>query len=526
MIPASCVGLFHGTFFAIDSRVASFFLSCASLFILAVGFLLAWYYSSCLIRRRSMNALLTFGRDAIEVSVSKISMQDVLESTDFTVTKLMAYEDASFELLGFSIPFLSLFATTAFVVLYTNPTAIPLLTVSCIMVAIALSVVTQIVKICDISQIKNTFSKFVRRGVAAAEGIQYYRAAELVVDKFAIDAAAGNEVTQRTVAKRIWEAFALVCILFGAVCLGYIVDARYMTDHLFDVSGIEIPFFCCMFCFSIFLVSIFRYMRTAKEDFDDFSCDKPDIENDVGLRTLPPDNLFITFHGVYFQDPATPSYCSIFEDLTFSVLPGEFISITGENAAAGEYVFALILKYYSPQSGKIYISGMRAENISTMSVRSAIGVLKEDFGLIHDTIYGNIMMATHDADMAMRAMRKTGLDSIYDVEVFDDDGNMAVDQETLLRLQFARISITNPKIVLITTPSKFASDSTEELFYEIVEHMSKRKTIIMITDNPNVFIYSDKILYVSGEGSAFGSHADLAKNVRYQNYVSRYRGKV
>jgi ABC-type transport system involved in cytochrome bd biosynthesis fused ATPase/permease subunit len=154
-----------------------------------------------------------------------------------------------------------------------------------------------------------------------------------------------------------------------------------------------------------------------------------------------------------------------------------------------------------------------------------IGVFREDFGIVPGTLRDNIMMVTTNPDEAMRALEKTGLGDMCDDETFDSDGERIVSQDTLLRLQFARISILNPRVVLVTTPSMFDSQSTEDLFYEIVEHLSKRRTIIMITDNPRVFIYADKILYMSNDISIFGSHADLAQNVGYQSYISRYKGK-
>jgi ABC-type multidrug transport system fused ATPase/permease subunit len=65
-----------------------------------------------------------------------------------------------------------------------------------------------------------------------------------------------------------------------------------------------------------------------------------------GEKKLPDDRIFIAFHGVYFQDPTKISDVPLLNDISFSALPGEQISITGENLFKGTHIFELILKYY------------------------------------------------------------------------------------------------------------------------------------------------------------------------------------
>ncbi|MDR1609872.1 MAG: ABC transporter ATP-binding protein/permease [Holosporales bacterium] len=527
IILVSCVGLFHRALTVIDNPAGSFFLSCASLFMMVVGFILTWYYACKLIRHQSLCRLLTFGTDAVMVSAGRVSARNVIRAADSAVDMIALRENGLFELLGFAIPFAILSVEVGGLAVYIKPSSIPLLVISYILLAITIKLVDKIVKIYDVARIRNTFGKFMRSLVSAAEGIQYYNSSELVASRFTEGAAACLKDTNIAAVRATWKTFAIACVLFMSMCAAYIMNARCITDNAFSLDGIEIQFFCCMFCFSMFVVSIFRYMRLRHMEPYDLSCDKLDAGKcDAGTKSLDDANMFITFHGVFFQDPTEVSDRPVLSDLTFSVLPGEFIAITGENSEAGRYIFALLLKYYSPQSGKIYISGTKVDSISTRSIRTLIGVFREDFGIIPGTLRNNIMMVTDDPDEVMVALEKVGLGDMYEDETFDADGDLITNQDTLLRLQFARVSILNPRVVLVITPSKFDSQSTEDLFYEIVEHMSKRRTIIMITDDPKVFIYADKILYISNDGSIFGSHADLVQNVGYQNYTSRYKRKV
>ncbi|MDR3224399.1 MAG: ABC transporter ATP-binding protein/permease [Holosporales bacterium] len=269
------------------------------------------------------------------------------------------------------------------------------------------------------------------------------------------------------------------------------------------------------------MISIFRFSKIKKIKLNDITKYKTDIySNEQTLKQLDTDNLFLTFHGIYFQDPAKLSDRPVFEDLSFAVLPGEFVAITGENLKDGHYIFDLVLRFHKPQSGKIYIAGSHIENIRINSIRSAIGIFNEDFGLIDGTIFDNIAMLIGDYAKIQNVAYNVGLEAFLDRELFDADGDVAIPQEILFRLQMARIAIRRPKIVLIEEPAFFESEENEQIFFDIVKHMAKRKTVIVITGKPMLAINSDKILYLGIKKTIFGSHAELSSDPDYQQFIA------
>ena len=238
-------------------------------------------------------------------------------------------------------------------------------------------------------------------------------------------------------------------------------------------------------------------------------------------KIIDKNNLFIAFHGVYFQDPTNFSDHSILNNISLSVLPGEVIALTGENTTGISYIFDLVLKFYTPQSGKIYIAGIPLDNISKAQMRSLVGIFDDSFSLIQGTVLDNIKLISEDQNLIQDTSKKVGLSDLLNKQLFDENENIIVSQETLFRIQIARIAIQKPKIIFIKTPSRFDSKLAEEMFFDFVDSASKNKTVFIETYDLNTIIYSNKILYLGKNESIFGSHAEISLNKSYQEYIKK-----
>ncbi|GHT89627.1 hypothetical protein FACS1894113_5070 [Alphaproteobacteria bacterium] len=243
-------------------------------------------------------------------------------------------------------------------------------------------------------------------------------------------------------------------------------------------------------------------------------------------NSLAGKELFIAFHNVSFQDPTKISDKLLIENLSFSVLPGEFVSITGESSPnLSPFIFELILRYYVVHFGDIYISGTKIELISKGATRKLISIFKQNFGLINGNIYENLNVAMQDKspEKINKIAEKFGLFEELDWMVYGEHGELNISQELCFRVQIARLYARNPKVVLIETPCAFENDFAVEIFKDFVENISKEKTIIMQTNDMKTLIYSDKILYLGKDETRFGTHAELSKFDAYGNFLKILR---
>lgn len=517
----SVLGVFHSYFYSFQDFNISFYIIVSSLFLATISFLLSWYYSNLFIRYKVLKKLNNFGIDSINLDCQKISGKDVQEKLNGLIDYLRSYEDYNFELFGFAIPFFLIFISTACLSIILNHQVIPSYLIACSIETLIIKFANKIVSICDIKAFKNYYIPTISNLIQTSKGIQFFNSVNLISDKIYQKANDILKLTKNDLSKVIWRSFFYTVLIFLFLCIIYIMRLEYFSKDLFDISGVETIFFTSVFFYTMFIVSLMRYVKITNIPSVDISNYTLDTEHLTSEKSIDKNNLFIAFHGVYFQDPTEFSDHPILNNISLSALPGEVIALTGENSLGISYIFDLILKFHTPQSGKIYIAGTPIDNISTEQIRSLIGVFDETFSLVQGTISDNIELLSEDYDLIQDISKKAGLNDILNNQVFDEKGNVIVSQETLLRIQIARIAIQKPKIILIKTPSRFNSELAEEMFYDFVASASKNKTVFIETYNLNTIIYSDKILYLGKNESIFGSHADISLNKSYQEYLKK-----
>lgn len=521
MILIGTLGVFHSYFYSFQDINISFYIIVSSLFLSTISFLSSWYYSNLFIRQKVLEKLSKFGLDAMNLDNRKISEKSSLEKLNILIDSLRSYEDYNFELFGFGIPFFLIFLLTASLSIVLNPQIILSYLFACSIATLIIKFANKIVSICDIRSFKNYYVPTISNLIHISKGIQFFSSINFISNRIYQKVKNVLRLTQNDLSKTIWHSFFYTALIFLFLCVIYIMKLEYLSKNLFNISGVEIIFFTSMFFYTMFVVSFLRYIKiTNIQNIDISSCV---LKNETlnSEKNLDKNNLFIAFHGIYFQDPTEFSDHSILNNLSLSALPGEVIALTGENTLGISYIFDLLLKFHTPQSGKIYIAGIPIDNISNSQIRSLIGVFDETFSLFKGTILDNIKLITEDHKVIMDISEKVGLSDMLNELLLDKNGDILVSQETLLRIQIARIAIQKPKIVLINTPSKFDSELAEKMFYDFFVSASKSKTVFIKTDNPTTIVYSDKILYLGNNESIFGSHAENSLNKSYQEYLKK-----
>jgi ABC-type multidrug transport system fused ATPase/permease subunit len=250
----------------------------------------------------------------------------------------------------------------------------------------------------------------------------------------------------------------------------------------------------------------------------------PKLNNREGGLILDQNkDMFVVFNGVHFQDPSIQTNFPVLNGVTFSILPGEFISITGENFRNASYIFDLLLKFYSPQSGNIYIAGHNIKNLNTNSLYKIFSIFKIDYGLILGTIEENIRIASMEAspERIIKFADSTGILEHMEENVLNSNGEINVSREILIRIQMARIFLRNSKIILVEDPEISNNGFLKTLFFDFVKFIMKDRTVILVTSNPSLIVYSSKILYCGEEKSLFGTHADLSTEESYRNFLQK-----
>ncbi len=92
---------------------------------------------------------------------------------------------------------------------------------------------------------------------------------------------------------------------------------------------------------------------------------------------LPPsDRIKISFDHVWFKYPGSNNW--ILKGVTFGINPGENIALVGKNGAGKTTLVKLLCGYYTPQKGRVTISGISINDINKVDYWSKLSVLFQD----------------------------------------------------------------------------------------------------------------------------------------------------
>ncbi len=133
----------------------------------------------------------------------------------------------------------------------------------------------------------------------------------------------------------------------------------------------------------------------------------------------------VVFDSVHFSYPTRPDAPSL-NGVSFTVKPGETVAIVGPSGAGKSTIFALVMRYYDPQSGKILIDGVALPDADPQAVRARISTVPQDVAIFATSVRENIAFGRPGAsDEEIVAAAKAALahdfimalDKGYDTEV-------------------------------------------------------------------------------------------------------------
>ena len=189
--------------------------------------------------------------------------------------------------------------------------------------------------------------------------------------------------------------------------------------------------------------------------------------------------------------------------ISFNVAQGEFVSIVGPSGCGKSTLLYIIGGLTRASSGRVLLDGsdlgQMSEGQRTNIRKRKIGFVFQRFNLLPALSgYGNIALAADIAGV------KNGA-SPSDIEAL---GKMLGLEDRLRhrpselsggeqqRVAIARAVITHPKILLADEPTGNLDTENSELVLKMLKDLNQKagQTILMITHNPEVAMYSDRIV--------------------------------
>ncbi|MBF0906818.1 MAG: ABC transporter ATP-binding protein [Atopobium sp.] len=239
----------------------------------------------------------------------------------------------------------------------------------------------------------------------------------------------------------------------------------------------------------------------------------------------------IEFDDVAFSyDPKHP----LLSHISFKAEPGQKIALVGPTGCGKTTLINLLLRFYSIDSGAIYVDGHNTQKLTRASLREQFGMVLQDTWLFKGTIKENIRYAKPDATdeeiiaAAQKAQAHEFIQQLpqgYDTMVGESGGSLSQGQQQLLCI--ARVMLANPPILLLDEATSSIDTRTEQLVQKAFDTIMNGRTSLVVAHRLSTIQGADCILVLK-DGSILerGTHDELlAQGGFYAKlYESQFEG--
>lgn len=222
---------------------------------------------------------------------------------------------------------------------------------------------------------------------------------------------------------------------------------------------------------------------------------------------------------ISFHYEANPNV-KVLDQINLEIARGETIGMVGESGVGKSTITQLILRFYEPVSGRIFLDGKDISTLPLSTYRKLFGVVTQETELFGSTIWENLCYGNPHAD------RKTVIQAVEQASAYDfikelPNGFQTVIGENGLtlsggqrqRIAIARALLVNPEILIFDEATSSLDSSTEHSIRDSLNLLKKDKTTIMVAHRLASIKQADKI-YVLSDGKIVesGAHSLLMEN--------------
>ncbi len=228
---------------------------------------------------------------------------------------------------------------------------------------------------------------------------------------------------------------------------------------------------------------------------------------------LPVDN--ITFDNVNFSYNESQTLITNFN---LEINKGEKVAIVGPTGCGKTTLINLLLRYYDPNSGNIYIDNINTLDLKKASLRKAYGLVLQDTWLFRGSVKENIAYAKPNASLeeikkVATLAHATGfierLPQGYDTIISENSG-LSQGEKQLIAI--ARLMMVQADMVILDEATSSIDTRTEEKIVDAFNYMMKGRTSFIIAHRLSTIQEADKIIVMKdGHIIEIGNHLELLK---------------
>ena len=278
------------------------------------------------------------------------------------------------------------------------------------------------------------------------------------------------------------QGFATISELAGIYTLYSVFSSQFMLVCKYFPSLVS--------C----LVSAEKVFRLLDEQEENLA----DLENNYSLQNIE-QKVAVKFEDVDFSY----SDRKIFQNLNIDFENGKVTALVGKSGKGKTTIAKMILGFYEPQKGDIYIYGKNAKDIGIKNVRDIVSYVQQEPYIFNVSVMENIRYGKPDAsdDEVIIVSKMANVDEFiskrpngYDTIAGERGKNFSGGERQ--RIAIARAILKNSPILLLDEATSALDNDNEKIVIESMKNLMVGKTVIVIAHRETTINSAESIFQI------------------------------
>ena len=249
---------------------------------------------------------------------------------------------------------------------------------------------------------------------------------------------------------------------------------------------------------------------------------KPDIISGKDELSESIDSISLKNVSLHYDN--TPAL----DNITLEAKKGESIALVGDSGAGKSSLVNLLVRFYDPSSGKIFINGKDNKEFTLTSLHQKIAYVTQRIYIFNDTIAANVAYGEEiDKERVLAALNKAyamefieKLEKGIDTILSESGDNLSGGQRQ--RIALARALYKNPDILILDEATSALDNKSEALIQRSLHELKSEMITFTVAHRLSTIKDSDTILvFENGKIICRGAHKELLDHCETYQKLTR-----